>query len=231
MATQYAFGQIVNSGLQLSWDAADKNSYPGSGTVWSDLTGNSNNGTLTNSPTFNSANGGSIFTGGTNQWVSSNYSGSAADSYTFSAWFNNDNYSEIKWVLGRGRDGAGNGWSLQLNVTTAGIAQMGVVYTVPSTVGTGANGTSTLALNTWYYITGVWSAGSVGRIYVNGILEGSLAITGTSLRTSTNGWWIGSVSTTLFSSGYNAVAQVYNRVLSTDEINQNYNAQKSRFGL
>jgi hypothetical protein len=222
---------VRDSSLVLELDAADKNSYAGSGTVWSDLTGNSNNGTLTNGPTFNSGNGGSIFTDGTNDLISTPYSGSAADSYTFSAWFNNDNYSETKYVLGRGRDGAGNGWSLQLNVTTAGIAQMGVVYTVPSTVGTGANGTSILALNTWYYITGVWSAGSVGRIYVNGILEGSLAITGTSLRTSTNGWWIGSVDTTLFSSGYNAVAQVYNRVLSVDEINQNYNAQKSRFGL
>jgi len=231
MATQYAFGQIVTNGLVLSLDAADLNSYPGSGTTWTDLSGNNIIGTLTNGPTFNSANGGSIFTDGTNDWISTPYSGSAADNYTFSIWFNNDNYSEVKYLLGRGRDGAGNGWSLQLNVTTAGIAQMGVVYTVPSTVGTGANGTSTLALNTWYYITGVWSAGSVGRIYVNGILEGSLAITGTSLRTSTNGWWIGSVSTTLFSSGYNAVAQVYNRVLSTDEINQNYNAQKSRFGL
>lgn len=222
---------IVTNGLVLSLDAADKNSYPGSGTVWSDLSGNNIIGTLTNGPTFDSRNGGSIFTDGTNDIITTPYSGSAADSYTFSAWFNNDNYSETKYVLGRGRDGAGNGWSLQLNVTTAGIAQMGVVYTVPSTVGTGANGTSTLALNNWYYITGVWSAGSVGRIYVNGILEGSLVITGTSLRTSTNGWWIGSVSTTLFTSGYNAVAQVYNKVLSADEITQNYEAQKSRFGL
>lgn len=222
---------IVTSGLQLSWDAADKNSYPGSGTTWTDLTGNSNNGTLTNSPTFNSANGGSIFTGGTNQWVSSNYSGSAADSYTFSAWFNNDNYSEIKYILGRGRDGAGSGWSLLLDVTTAGNANAGAVPTVPSTVGLGTTGTIILALNTWYYITGVWTAGSSIKCYVNGVLDGTVSTSGTSLRTSTNGWWIGSVSTTNFTSGYNAIAQVYNRVLSVDEINQNYNAQKPRFGL
>ena len=51
---------IVTSGLVLSLDAADKNSYPGSGTTWADLSGNTNNGTLTNGPTFSSANQGSI---------------------------------------------------------------------------------------------------------------------------------------------------------------------------
>ena len=83
---------IVTNGLVLSLDAADKNSYPGSGTVWTDLSGNNIIGTLTNGPTFNSQNGGSIFTDGTDDWISTPYSGSAADSYTFSAWFNNDNY-------------------------------------------------------------------------------------------------------------------------------------------
>jgi hypothetical protein len=231
MATQYAFGKIVTDGLVLALDAADRNSYPGSGTTWRDLSANNIIGTLTNGPTFNSANGGSIFTDGTDDWISTPYSGSAADSYTFSVWFKNDNYSEGKYLLGRGRDGAGSGWSLQLNITTGGIAQAGVVPTVPSVVGLGTTGTITLALNTWYHITGVWIAGSSIQCYVNGVLDGTTSTSGTSLRTSTNGWWIGSISTSLFTSGYNAVAQVYNRALSASEIQQNYNAQKSRFNL
>jgi hypothetical protein len=231
MATQYAFGKIVTNGLVLALDAADKNSYPGSGTTWSDVSGNNIIGTLTNGPTFNSANGGSIFTDGTDDWIPISYTGSAADSYTFSAWFNNDNYSETKFILGRGRDGAGNGWSLHLAITTTGTAQAGVVPTLPSTVGLGTIGTITLALNTWYHITGVWTAGSSIRCYVNGVLDGTVSTSGTSLRTSTNGWWIGSLTTTNFTSGYNAVAQVYNRALSATEILQNYNAQKSRFNL
>jgi hypothetical protein len=231
MATQYAFGKIVTDGLVLALDAADRNSYPGSGTTWSDLSGNNIIGTLTNGPTFNSANGGSIFTDGTDDWIPISYTGSAADSYTFSAWFNNDNYSETKFILGRGRDGAGNGWSLHLAITTTGTAQAGAVPTVPSVVGLGTAGTIVLALNTWYHITGVWTAGSSIRCYVNGVLDGTVSTSGTSLRTSTNGWWIGSLTTTNFTSGYNAVAQVYNRALSTTEILQNYNAQKSRFNL
>jgi hypothetical protein len=223
--------RIVTNGLVLSLDAGDKNSYPGSGTTWADMSGNRNNGTLINGPTFNSANGGSIFTDGTDDWISTPYSGSAADSYTFSVWFKNDNYSEGKYLLGRGRDGAGNGWSLQINISTSGIAAAGVVPTVPSTVGLGTIGTIVQSLNTWYYITGVWTAGSSIQCYVNGVLDGTTSTSGTSLRTSTNGWWIGSISTTLFTSGYNAVAQVYNRALSSSEVLQNYNALKSRFNL
>jgi hypothetical protein len=56
----YRGANVVTSGLVLALDAANTKSYPGSGTTWSDLSGNGNTGTLTNGPTFNSANGGSI---------------------------------------------------------------------------------------------------------------------------------------------------------------------------
>ena len=55
---------IVTDELVLALDAASPRSYPGSGTVWNDLVG-SNNGTLTNNPTFDSGNGGSIVFDGT----------------------------------------------------------------------------------------------------------------------------------------------------------------------
>ncbi len=60
---------LITNGLVLALDAADKNSYLGSGTSWYDLSGNGNTGALTNSPTFNSSNGGSIAFDGTNQCV------------------------------------------------------------------------------------------------------------------------------------------------------------------
>ena len=50
---------IIEDGLVFAVDAANKKSYPGSGTTWIDLAG-SNNGTLTNGPTFDSGNGGSF---------------------------------------------------------------------------------------------------------------------------------------------------------------------------
>jgi hypothetical protein len=222
---------LITTGLQLYYDAGNVNSYPTTGVSWSDISGNTGrNATLVNNPTFNSGNGGSIYTDGSNQYAETSYAGSATDSYTFSAWFKNDNYSEIKYILSRGRDGAGNGWSFQLQVSTGGIAAAGVVPTLPSQVGIFVNGTSALALNTWYYLTAVWTAGQSIKVYVNGSLEGTTTTTGTSLRTSTNGWVIGSPTTSVFSSGYNAVVQVYNSSLSTAEILQNFNADKIRFG-
>ena len=87
-----------------------------------------------------------------------------------------------------------------------------------------------MALNTWYYLTAVWTAGQSIKVYVNGSLEGTTTTTGTSLRTSTSGWVISSPTTSVFSSGYNAVVQVYNTVLTDAQILQNFNANKTRFG-
>ena len=61
--------RIITDGLVLCLDAANKLSYPGSGDVWTDLAG-SNNGALTNGPTFSSANGGNINFDGTNDYCS-----------------------------------------------------------------------------------------------------------------------------------------------------------------
>ena len=58
---------IIEDGLVFAVDAANKKSYPGSGTTWADLAG-SNNGTLINGPTFDSGNGGSIVFDGTNDY-------------------------------------------------------------------------------------------------------------------------------------------------------------------
>lgn len=232
-ATKSRFGytSISTSGLQLSLDAGDANSYIGSGTFWTDLTANGNNGTLVNGPTFNSANGGSIYTDGVDDYVvTSSSGGSATDSYTFSVWFKNDNYSEDKFILLRGRDGSGNGWSLWLRVYTNGKAEAGAVPTSPSVVGLFATGTSTLALNTWYYITGVWVPNGTLKVYVNGVLETTVSTSGyTNLRTSTVGWVLGSLNTGTFTSGYTAIVQVYNRELSASEVLDTYNSQKNRF--
>ena len=62
--------KIVTDGLVLCLDAAIGKSYPGSGTSWTDLSGNGNNGTLQNTPTFNSANGGSLIFDAANDVVS-----------------------------------------------------------------------------------------------------------------------------------------------------------------
>jgi hypothetical protein len=76
---------IVTTGLQLYLDAGRTSSYPGTGTAWTDLSGNGRNGTLTNGPTYSSANGGFIVFDGTNDFVQC--SGSlTATAATFVIW-------------------------------------------------------------------------------------------------------------------------------------------------
>jgi hypothetical protein len=52
--------KIITDGLILNIDGANPKSYPGTGTAWNDLSRNGNNITLVNGPTFDSENGGSI---------------------------------------------------------------------------------------------------------------------------------------------------------------------------
>jgi hypothetical protein len=88
MSTQYAFGRIVTSGLVLALDAADRNSYPGSGTTWTDVSGNGNNGTLTNGPTFSN---NSIVFDGVDDYVvvgSFNQLPTGSSARTVNIWFN-----------------------------------------------------------------------------------------------------------------------------------------------
>ena len=90
-------GNIVTSGLVLNLDAANPRSYPPpyNGTVWTDLAG-TNNGTLTNGPTFNSANGGNIVFDGVNDFVqlSATPSSLVTSNVTISSWFNTLNTTQ-----------------------------------------------------------------------------------------------------------------------------------------
>jgi len=223
--------KVVTDGLVLALDAANVKSYVSGSTVWSNLSGNNNSGSLINGPTFNSANGGGIFFDGSNDYVDviPTSSGSAASSYTFSVWFypNSALYSA---PFQRGVDGSGNGWSLLAGVDTNKY-RVGVV-----TISTGAVGyvvTSSVAAiaNQWVNITGVWNAGSSLSLYVNGSFQSSRAITTTTLRSSNSGWVLGRLTTTSYSSQIISNTSVYNRTLSESEVQQNYNALRGRYGI
>ena len=83
--------EIVKSGLVLYLDAGNQNSYPGTGTTWTDISRNNNNGTLTNGPTFNSENGGSIVFDGTNDYVSTALT--STNSFTWNVWYKTNTVS------------------------------------------------------------------------------------------------------------------------------------------
>ena len=234
MATQYAFGQIVTSGLVLSLDAADKNSYIGSGTVWSDLSGNNNSGSLTNGPTFSSANGGSIVFDGTNNYVNIGVDKSCnrftAD-FAVSVWVNRAN-------AGGGDNGniIGDYYTnstanaLEWQIMISNTAQFSL-YNV-----TGGYIISTIASG---FSAGTWINVVVSRIGSTITMYANTNSIATATNTTTFGSATGNLnigidgnnSSEPFTGNIANVLIYKNKGLSASEVAQNYNAQKSRFGL
>ena len=172
-------GRIVTDGLVLSLDAADQNSYPGSDTTWNDLSGNGNNGTLVNGPTFNSANGGSIVFDGTSQYIdcgSSSLLNFGTGNYTLGAWFKT-NTSIRRTILSRfDYDGLGTierGYYID-------ILSTGKIRTAFETNGSNyrlADSNTSVNTNNYFYVTATRTNTTTINIYVNGIFETSNTLT------------------------------------------------------
>jgi hypothetical protein len=216
---------VVTTNLSMFLDAGNASSYPGSGTAWTDLSGNSRNGTLTNGPTYTSADGGSIVFDGTNDFVQC--SGSiTATAATFVTWIRrNGTQSDYDGIIySRGSVATG----IQFFGTTNRIA-----YTWNNAVNTYTwNSGLTIPDLTWCMI-----AVSVTSSSATAYLCQSSGIT-----SATN--TVSHTSTTLddikigqddlggrFFTGNIATAMIYDRALSAGEITQNFNALRGRYGL
>lgn len=224
--------KIVTSGLVLALDAANIKSYPGSGTTWTDLSGNGNNGTLTNGPTFDSGNSGIInFVAASTQYVSVTDSASLSlTTATVETWVKFSTLNTRIIFCGKG-DGVSNPTTEYWLEKTAGNK-----FSVCFSVGTPAlnhplNDTSVVA-NTWYHIVGTFDGSNV-RGYVNGVQDSSVgSLYGNIVDTSIN-YSVGKLGTypALYHNGSIAVNKIYNRALTAAEIQQNFNALRGRFGI
>jgi hypothetical protein len=217
---------IVEDGLVLALDASDPKSYPGSGTTWFDRSGNGNNGTLVNGVGYNSANRGSLTFDGADDYVAC--SGSIVTTQaTFIVWMRrNGNQNAFDGII-ISRSGSNvNGINFISNGTNLGYIWNGAVNTyswnsglVPSNLQWVMYAVSITPTNAIAYLcetSGITSA-------TNNVTHGNTTI---------NSIQIGrdSFSVRLFN-GNIAVAQIYNRALSASEIEQNFNATRSRFNI
>jgi hypothetical protein len=220
---------IVTDGLVFNLDAGFTASYPKNGTTWYDV-GGSNNGTLTNGPTFNSDNSGSIVFDGVDDYVQTTLLFNK-ENFTYSAWFKRtgNGGGAIDDNIIDSFDGSSKEWA-RLNVESNRFAfhidndDLKVVLRGSSVVD-----------NTWYYIVGVWTKNSGDmKIYVNGVLDAQTTHPNKTTITAVNSETIGIRADIYYPEcfqGNIAIAQIYNRALSAEEVLQNYNAQKGRFGL
>jgi len=240
---------IVTSGLVLSLDAADKNSYIGSGNTWNDLTGNSNSGSLVNTPTFSSTNNGGIVFNGTTQYgnLPITFASISGSTYVFNLSFSSVS-TTVRGIMSYGNTTANYGCYARLASSGDGIPSVGDARLQFRVLDTGVSvnntiiGATNLTANTNYNIAFVILPSSY-KIYINGVEDTLSVFLGLN-----NGKWVGngltatntaiSISSQFFTNAYLNYfagtmynAQIYNRALSATEITQNYEAQKSRFGL
>ena len=224
--------RIVTDGLILCVDAGDKMSYPGAGTVWTDLSKQGNNGTLTNGPTFDSANGGSIVFDGTNDYVSITRNSSITPNYiSVCGWIKINSKSSNQFLLALprstpGTDGAS--YMMYYSLSLNGF----VAYARTDSTGT-IQTTSTFSPDTgrWYFLC-MTSNGSNLILFIDGEFEASLSFSSVLEYSGSAVLRIGSYDnqgTPTYTNGNIALTQIYNRALTPDEIKQNYNATRGRF--
>jgi hypothetical protein len=223
MATSYS-PKIITDGLVLALDAANTKSYPGSGTTWRDLSGNGNNGTLTNGPTYNSTNGGSIVFDGLNDYVDIGVKGTLNPStITVSAWMKPESSLSSKYII-RNRT---YGWGILI---TDSMKLATFVYTNSSV---SSAYTSDITLSSLYYNTVFTFSNSNLNVYLNGTLLNSVTTPSNSIYYVENYVAVGRDANADVSYFLGNISQVsvYNRALTAAEILQNYNATKGRYGL
>jgi hypothetical protein len=222
---------LVSSNLALNLDAGILSSYSGLGTTWTDLTGNNNNGTLTNGPTYSSSNQGFIRLDGVNDFIDFGNNTTLYNAYdtsftqefavrmlsgasTFRTLFRVDDWSRI---------------STQISI-------LGIAFTIGySTPSDNLIHNTSLDYNQWYLVTTVWSKLNTQKIYINGILVAQTIPTisnYTGIQGTAGGVNIGRGHSDPFTNNLNAdigFFRHYTRVLTDSEIRQNYNATKYRF--
>jgi hypothetical protein len=214
---------IVTNGLQLSYDFANKNSYPGTGTTIYDLSGNSNNGTLLNNPQFSpNANGGVISWDGTDDYIDTGKTatqlGFYGANYTMEAWVYPTSLTSDRTMFGTNQSALRQGLHL---VFRSGQIYQGH-YASDFTAGT-------VTTNNWYQIVYTYNASTGAcEIFKNSVSQGTGTI---SSFIGTTNILIASWGGSYYFEGPGGIYRIYNRVLSSTEILQNYNAQKTRFGL
>jgi len=207
---------IVRSGLVLHLDAANPKSYPGSGTAWRDLSGNSNHGILTNGPTYSANNLGYFSFDGSNDYVN-------FPSYSQPAYFTTTSFTWNLWV-----------YPLR-NLNND-------VYMGNRFGGTGTNFVKITSNNWEYYTTSLggfmpinnWINISLIKnqtnlyYYRNGLLH---AQTTSTVEKASQPFYVGGDPGGEYSLSRIANVSVYNRALTPLEVSQNFEATRGRYGI
>jgi len=221
--------RIVTDGLVLALDAGNTKSYPGSGTTWTDLSGNGNNGTLVNGVGYNSSNLGSLVFDGVNDGVNIPHNSNIdiRNQITIECLFYLNSFT------------AGGPYTDRITLITKAYSYY-MTINVSGKIDTYFYGTggyyssnSSVNLNQWTHVVVTFN-GSIINWYINGIIDKSLSQSGTITPVRDGVLGIGREVFEDYGRGMNgriSNAKLYNRALTAAEIRQNFQALRGRFGI
>lgn len=212
---------IVTDNLLLYLDASNASSYPGSGNIWYDLQPPTNNLTLYNNPVFTSAAPSYFTFNGTNQYGGGSGNVVPSTAYTKCVWFYLNATADNNLVS----SDTGGHFMYFAGTSTlyCGHANWPNYAAFPSS--------TSFSNGQWYFVVLTFNTTDGMKLYVNGTLNNTY----TANKTAHGG--NGSTNIACFGLGGNLlngrIAQVmtYDKALTSQEVLQNYNSQKSRFGL
>jgi hypothetical protein len=235
----YNGSRIVRNGLLMYLDAGVANSYPGSGTTWTDLSLNGYNGTLINGPTYSTTSGGVLVFDGSNDYAEINVNSwirSTSSAYTFSSFFyltTSDGGAPYSLMTSPNAGDTNDGFWQHLNL---GNWLWRTEDNVSGEFGGNVESPSPFSSGNWYHIATVIKTNSL-IFYRNGLPVATISTTfnWANLRNDHTAYLY---LATGYSPeiGYHLNGRIanfsfYNRELSAAEILQNFNADRRRFGI
>jgi len=240
----YAGPEIVNDGLVLCLDAGNAKSYPGSGTAWTDLSGLGNNGTLTNGPTFDSANGSIVFDGSNDYVTRSNVImlGGQNKKVTVEVAFYLPTTGGGYLVTNERESGStGQGWyfcdTSQLYFSQH--ASNNPPYEFKAVAS--STGFSNIRVNDWNIVSFAIDVSSSSTLTCNYMINGytesisNNSVVWNNVVTNQDNIDIGRFRNYIYGTSYNncriSTVRIYDRLLTYDEQLQNFNAIRGRFDI
>lgn len=226
--------QIVTDGLVLHLDAANPQSYDGNSVYWRDLSGNATNGTLINGVGYNGGNKGNLVFDGVNDYVQINNSLtyiSTDKSFSISIWCNLTSFVNSYPTTILLKTNTSNGYILAFSNQSV---YSGILFG-SSSGWVNLRSSIVPSISTWYNIVLTYNGNNPTistnfNLYTNNVNQNLTAsgpyntsaqvnYIGTAGRVQDN--WIGSIP----------VVKIYNKKLNQQEITQNFNALRSRYGI
>lgn len=220
---------IVENNLQLSLDAGNPASYPGSGSTWTDTIA-AKAFTLYNNPAYSSANGGYLnFDPGSSQWAEASSFPSSLSTWTVEAWHyytgNNSGGSPcivteayaggpINFTVGNCTDSSPN---VQVGFWDGGSFH-------PTPTGT------VLTAGNWYQVVGSFN-GAANQLYLNGAFVAGTATTSAAQSSGAGIRLMARWDNAQYWGGRLAIVRIYSTALTPPQILQNFNVNRGRFGL